>query len=107
MRERPHGHPVGTGRLAADSRVSVRRRSEEVIDRYTEPGGQPGEVVESEPPLTGLQSTQRRGVDVGSIGDLLQGEPSLRPDLPQSPADADIDRLLWSVCLHSKPYWQM
>ena len=62
-------------------------------------------MVEREAPLPGLEPAERRHVDAGSFGDLLEGQTLLRPQFLEAPANPYIDRLVVLVCLHGKPGW--
>jgi hypothetical protein len=59
-------------------------------------------VVERQAPLAGLQATERRDVEAGALGDLLERQSLLGAQLAQPATDADINRLSISVCRHGK-----
>ena len=50
-------------------------------------------MIEGEPSLAGLEPAEHRDVDVGSIADLLQGEPLLVTELAEAPTDSIVDGL--------------
>ena len=60
-------------------------------------------MVQREAALAGLEAAERGDVDARALGDLLEGQPPLRAELPQPPAGADVDGLL----LRSLPAWQI
>ena len=49
-------------------------------------GGETRQVIQSQAALTRFEPAQRRDVDVGAGGDLVQGQAKLRAQLPQSSA---------------------
>ena len=76
VRERPHRHARRTGAARPrTARVLARRRPEQLVGADAERGGERRDVVEGEAALAGLQPAQRRDVDVGRLGDLLQRQP--------------------------------
>ena len=87
---------------AAHARVLRRPRAEQVVGADAERGGERGQVVEGEPALAGLEPAERGDVDVRPLGDLLQRQPPLGPQLAQAPAHAGVDGLLGPFCRHGK-----
>jgi hypothetical protein len=103
MGERPQGHAVALARQAADAGVVRWRRCEQLVCAHPERRGQSGDVVEGEPALARLQPAERREVDAGPLGDLLQRQPPFGAKLAQPPADPRVDWLLMSrPCRYGK-----
>jgi len=60
-------------------------------------------VVEREAALARFEPAQRRHVDARAVGDVLQRQPALHAQLPQTLPDPHIDVVVgWSFCLHGK-----
>jgi hypothetical protein len=97
--ERPHREAVERARLAADPRVLLGLRAQELVGGDPERLGKAGEVVEREAPLAGFQPAERRDVQAGARRDGFERQPALGAQLAQAPADAAVDGL---VCLHGK-----
>ncbi len=49
--------------------------------------------------MAGLEAAERREVDARALGDLPEGQPPLRAQLPESSADAGVEGLLVRICL--------
>jgi NADPH-dependent 2,4-dienoyl-CoA reductase/sulfur reductase-like enzyme len=65
-------------------------------------------VIQREATLARLEPAQRRHVDVGPGGDLVEGQAALRTQLPQPSANAEIDVVVVRViCLHGKLAWHL
>ena len=61
-------------------------------------------MVESQPSLTGFETTQCRHVDARSGGDLFEGEAALHPQISETLAHPQIDTF-FGICLHGKKAW--
>ena len=96
------GQAVVGPRPLADARVLRGQRAEQLVGAHAERGGEGGDVVEGQAALAGLEAAERRDVDARPSGDLLERQAALRAQLPEPAADADVDGLLGSVCLHGK-----
>ncbi len=74
VRERPHRQAVSGDGFAANPRIGRRRSSEKFVGADRKCGGEPGDVVQGEATLAGLESAEHRDIDAGPVADLLKGE---------------------------------
>ena len=82
-------------------RVSeVNQHIKQLIDADRECFGQPGQVIQRQSPLAGFQPAQRRQVDAGPVGDVLQCQPLLGAQLTQPSPHPEVDAALIAVCRH-------
>ena len=102
VRERPHRQAVPGDGFAANPWIGRRRSCEQFVGADSERGSEPGDVIEGEASLPGLESTEHRDVDVRSGTDLLKGQTLLEAQLTKSSANSLIDRLRMWICLHGK-----